>query len=85
MRAALKALPSSDRAMKIFVHPDDLDLIRKGLSLEDDSEQRQWIEDPLLTRGGVRIETADTTIDATVEARLNMVINQLLGEEREQD
>jgi flagellar assembly protein FliH len=30
----------------------------------------------------VRLETADTTIDATVEARLNSVISKLLGEER---
>jgi flagellar assembly protein FliH len=82
MRAALQALPVSDRKLKIYVHPDDLTIIQKGLSLEGDDSSRQWIEDPLLTRGGVRLETADTTIDATVEARLNSVISRLLGEER---
>ena len=82
MRAALQALPVSDRKLKIYVHPDDLTIIQKGLSLEGDDSSRQWIEDPLLTRGGVRLETADTTSDATVEARLNSVISRLLGEER---
>lgn len=82
MRAALQALPVSDRKLKIYVHPDDLSIIRKGLSMEGDDSARQWIEDPLITRGGVKLETADTTIDATVEARLNSVISKLLGEER---
>lgn len=82
MRAALQALPVSDRKLKIYVHPDDLAIIQKGLSMEGNDSSRQWIEDPLLTRGGVRLETADTTIDATVEARLNSVISRLLGEER---
>ncbi len=82
MRAALQALPISDRKLRIYVHPDDLTIIQKGLSMEGEDSSRQWIEDPLMTRGGVRLETADTTVDATVEARLNSVISKLLGEER---
>ncbi|WP_438971101.1 flagellar assembly protein FliH [Methylophaga sp.] len=82
MRAALQALPVSDRKIKIYVHPDDLGIIQKGLSLDQDDDNRQWIEDPLLTRGGVKLETADTTVDATVESRLNSLISKLLGEER---
>ncbi|MTI63772.1 flagellar assembly protein FliH [Methylophaga sp.] len=82
MRAALQALPVSDRKLRIYVHPDDLSIIQKGLSMEGEDNTRQWIEDPLMTRGGVRLETADTTVDATVEARLNSVISRLLGEER---
>lgn len=82
MRAALQALPVSDRKLKIYVNPDDLSIIQKGLSLDGDDNSRQWIEDPLMTRGGVRLETADTMVDATVEARLNSIISKLLGEER---
>lgn len=82
MRAALQALPVSDRKLKIYAHPDDLAIIQKGLSLDQDVDNRQWIEDPLLTRGGVKLETADTMVDATVEARLNSLISKLLGEER---
>ena len=82
MRAALEALPVSDRKLKIYVHPDDLAIIQKGLSLDQDADNRQWVEDPLLTRGGIKLETADTMVDATVEARLNSLISKLLGEER---
>lgn len=82
MRTALEALPVNDRKVKVFAHPQDIEIIQKGLSMEADDDKWQWLEDPLLTRGGVRVETADTTIDATVESRLNSLINQLLGEER---
>jgi len=84
VRAAMAVLPINDRKLKIFLHPQDMELVKKGLSLEDDGGWL-WVADPLLTRGGVRLETLDTTVDATVEARLNSVINKLLGEERSSD
>tara|TARA_R110002050_G_scaffold268113_1_gene409979 strand:- start:28405 stop:29094 length:690 start_codon:yes stop_codon:yes gene_type:complete len=84
VRAAMAVLPINDRKLKIFLHPQDIELVKKGLSLEEDGGWH-WVEDPLLTRGGVRLETVDTTIDASVEARLNSVINKLLGEERSSD
>lgn len=84
VRAAMAVLPISDRKVKLYLHPLDIELVKTGLSIEDDTAW-QWVEDPLLTRGGARIETANTMIDATVEARLNSVINKLLGEERSDD
>jgi len=85
VRSAMAVLPITDRKLKIFLHPQDIELVKKGLSIESEDTSWQWVEDPLLTRGGVRLETADTTIDATVEARMNSLINKLLGEERTDD
>lgn len=85
MRAALAILPNNDRKLRVFLNPQDIELVKKGLSVEQGDENWQWVEDPLITRGGVRLETANTSIDATVEARLNSVINKLLGEERSDD
>jgi len=85
MRAALSVLPVNDRKLKVFLNPQDVELVKTGLAIDHDDSRWQWVEDPLITRGGVRLETADTTIDATVEARLTSVINKLLGEERVED
>lgn len=85
VRAAMAVLPISDRKVKLFLHPLDVELVKTGLSIDSDESSWQWVEDPLLTRGGVRVETADTTVDATVEARLSSVMNKLLGEERNDD
>lgn len=83
MRAALAALPINDRKLKIFLHPQDVELVKAGLSLDREDARWQWLEDPLLTRGGVRLETADTSVDATVEARISRLIEKMLGERRE--
>lgn len=85
VRAALAVLPINDRKLKIFLHPQDVELVKKGLAIDDEESRWQWIEDPMLTRGGCRLETADTVIDASVESRLESVINKLLGGERAED
>jgi flagellar assembly protein FliH len=43
------------------------------------------VEDPLITRGGCKVDTEVSYIDATVENRLAAVIATLFGGEREQD
>jgi len=85
VRSAMSVLPINDRKLKIYLHPLDIDLVKKGLAVDDDGVSWQWIEDPLLARGGCRLETADTRIDASVEARLDSVITKLLGDERTDD
>jgi len=83
-RAAMAVLPVSDRKVKILLNPADIELVKQGLS-SDEGDAWQWVESPQLARGDVRIETADTKIDATVESRLKSVIDKLLGEERSDD
>ncbi len=85
VRAAMAVLPINDRKLKIHLNPQDIELVKKGLSVDDNSVNWSWIDDPTLSRGGCRLETADTMIDASVEARLESVINKLLGGERADD
>lgn len=88
VREAMGALPASTRKIILNIHPDDGELIRNAFSLgDDDTEELRWkvIEDPMISRGGCKISSENSTIDATVESRLNRVINTLLGGERESD
>ena len=86
VREAMAALPVNTRETRIFLHPDDAELVREVFSISDEREQ-SWklIEDPALTRGGCRIEAENSKIDATVEHRMNQVVASLLGGERERD
>jgi flagellar assembly protein FliH len=81
VQEALTALPSSSQNIKLFLHPEDAELVKSALSLEDEA---RWevVEDPVVTRGGCRVETDVSTIDATVENRLLAIIAQALGDER---
>ena len=89
VREAMNALPASTRKVTLHIHPDDAELIRQAFSLGNasDSDELLWklSEDPLITRGGCKISAENSRIDATVEGRLNRIINNLLGGERESD
>lgn len=83
VKEALAALPSSSQNIKLFLHPKDAELVVSALSLDGMDESR-WsiIEDPVVSRGGCRVATDVSTIDATVENRLSSIIAQALGDER---
>ena len=86
VRECIKNLPITSRKVNIFLHPDDALLVRGAFSIDENVDQSwQIIDDPVLTRGGCRIEAENSKIDATVEQQLNRVIANLLGGEREQD
>ena len=86
VRECAGAIPVATQQINLYLHPDDAELVRSAFSLEHEGETR-WkiIEEPVLTRGGCRIEAEHSKIDATVENRLNQIITNLLCGEREDD
>lgn len=86
VRECIKSLPVTSRKVNIYLHPDDALLVRGAFSIDENVDQSwQIVDDPVLTRGGCRVEAENSKIDATVEQQLNRVIANLLGGEREQD
>ena len=87
VREAMASLPIAERKINIFLHPEDAILVRDALSLNHDDESQPWKinEDPLLSRGGCRLQAGQSFIDASVETRLNRVIATLIGGERNSD
>lgn len=85
VRQAIQALPAYARKIQITMHPEDAEFVRKTLRVEDARPRWELLEDPLLSRGGCRVETETSRIDATVENRLHQVITAVLGGERRQD
>lgn len=82
VRDAIQLLPIASRNIKVHLHPDDAKLVRESLSPTDG--ERAWgiVEDPLTSRGGCRVSTDHSHIDAQAEARLQAVINQITGDAR---
>lgn len=85
IREALKVLPLAAQKISLKLNPDDADLVRSVLMPDDASPSWGLIEDPLITRGGCKVDTEVSHVDATVEHRLAAVIAVLLGGERERD
>ncbi|GMU45845.1 MAG: hypothetical protein AMXMBFR26_06270 [Porticoccaceae bacterium] len=82
VRDAVALLPVSQQRPRIHLHPDDAALVRELLHLE--GEERAWslVEDPAVTRGGCRVRTEDSAVDATLETRLARLCAAVLGGER---
>ena len=84
VRAAIKALPLSVQKISIHLHPEDAELVRSAFELDEQSSVWTVIEDPLITRGGCKVDTDISYIDVTVENRVAIVIASLLGNEQGQ-
>ena len=83
VREAVSILPLGSQKITLHLHPEDAELVRSALSLDDMSPAWTLIEEPLLTRGGCNVVTETSAIDATVENRISSVIASVLGDERE--
>jgi flagellar assembly protein FliH len=82
VHGAMPLLPSNARRVKIFVNPQDLAAVRSLLQRRDADESPQWrlIEEKGISRGGCRIESEHSRIDATVEQRWQQVVDEILGD-----
>lgn len=85
VRESINVLPLSSQKISLKLHPEDAELVRSALALDDMSPSWAIVEDPLITRGGCKVDTEISHVDATVEHRLAAVIATLLGGEREHD
>ena len=81
LREALKLLPMGASNVRIYINPQDFDLV-KALR-ERHEETWKIVEDSDLLPGGCRIETEQSRIDASVETRLGQAIKQLFEQQRE--
>jgi flagellar assembly protein FliH len=79
VREALSVLPVSSRNVRLLLHPEDAELIREVYSLGGAEVGWQLIEDPVINRGGCRVVTDTSQVDASLESRLASLIAPLLA------
>jgi flagellar assembly protein FliH len=85
VREALSILPVASRNVRLSLHPEDADLIREVYALADTEVGWTLIEDPVVTRGGCKVVTDSSQIDATLDSRLTSLIAPLLAGARSED
>lgn len=82
VRQAALALPAAARAVRVYLHPDDLALLRELDAAEPDW---QLVADLALQRGDCRLESDTSRLDARVETRLAAVAEAVFGDEAGSD
>lgn len=85
VREAMASLPVATRNARLYLHPEDATLVRDALAINDAERPWRIMEDPVLTRGGCRVITDTSSIDASVETRLAILIATVLGGVRDSD
>ena len=84
IREAIEALPVATSKLQLRLHPEDATLVQEFYKLSEKDHSWDIIEDPLITRGGCKVVTTVTQVDATLETRLHQLFAQVFGE-RQQD
>lgn len=85
IREAIAVLPLATQNITLNLHPEDADLVRSVLKLDENPPPWRLRDNPLITRGGCTLETDISTVDATLEKRVAAVIATVLGGDRQQD
>jgi flagellar assembly protein FliH len=85
VRDALAVLPISSRNVRVVLHHDDAELLRETYDVSDKELGWTIVEDPVMERGGCKVVTDVSQVDATLESRLTALVTQLLGGERDED
>ena len=74
VREAISSMPHINHGAHLVVHPDDAIILRSSIGEQLGHSGWKIFEDPLIQRGGARVETANSHIDATVEQRWKRVV-----------
>ena len=82
---AVSMLPSASRHLQLHLNPEDAQLVHELLPASDSERQWQIIEDVSMDRGGCRVATDTSRVDATMETRLNNIIAALADGEFSED
>ncbi len=85
VREAVASLPVGSRNVNLHLHPEDAALVRNALSLTGNDKTWRVVEDPLLTRGGCKVVTDISQIDATLDTRIAAIAVTILGGGRDHD
>lgn len=74
---AIGSLPHFNQHAHLVLHPEDAELVRKHMG--DQLSHTGWklLSDARIERGGCRVETAHTKVDATVEARWKRIVESI--------
>lgn len=81
VRACLCELPVESRGIRVGLHPEDVRLVHENLPEIAGDENIRIIENTHLERGECEVETRGSHVDARIDARVQILAEQMLGPE----
>jgi len=74
---AINVLPHFNQNAHLILHPDDAELVKKQMGEQLSHAGWKIFTDARIKRGGCRVETAHSQIDATTEARWKQIVDSI--------
>ncbi|OGT03607.1 MAG: hypothetical protein A2143_12820 [Gallionellales bacterium RBG_16_57_15] len=74
---AIGKLPHFNQNAHLILHPDDAELVRAQMGEQLSHANWKIFTDPQIQRGGCRVETAHSNVDATNEARWQHIVESI--------
>ncbi len=78
VRETITLLPTNSREVRVLLHPADAAVLRDSLAPASAERAWQLLEDPVMSRGGCRVESEFARIDARFETRVAAITATLL-------
>lgn len=85
VRETISSLPVAARNIRVFLNPEDAQLVREVLMVPSGDQRWEIVEEPVMSRGGCKVVTDTSRIDASMESRLTAIAANLFGGERKTD
>lgn len=82
VRDTIKALGEDNKSVTVYLHPDDAEILHDINKRVTEKQIWNVIEDPLISRGDCRVSKEDSLIDENIQDRINLIITQFMGDER---
>lgn len=79
-REAIAALPAGREHLTVHLNPDDLLLVEAYC--KEHALEWKFHPDPDMTVGGVKVETANSTVDFSIERRLTEVLERFVTQQQ---
>ena len=81
MKVATDALKGQHRALEVLLNPEDFELVQQAIPAEQLAD-RNWklVVEPSITKGGLHINSDNSSIDYSVELRLKEILESFLQE-----
>lgn len=82
VRDTVAALNTTEQDIAVHLHPINADIIRDMIN--SDTQERSWtiIDDPLISHSDCKVTCQDSLIDTDLQTRIDLMITQFLGDER---
>ncbi len=78
---AINSLPHFNQNAHLLLHPDDAELVKKQMGEHLSHAGWKIFPDTRITRGGCKVETAHSHIDATTEMRWQRIV-EAIGQDK---